>query len=140
MSTHDRSLVKNLSKLKFCQYIKSVHGKAHADLKSLFPRDSDTGHSYQTKWKKHRHSFQLMEARRGTQHALLRRSVFGLIRVWNRLPQEVVFAATVEDMQKLLTRMVWRACQRGDHEWSCTLSPRAILLNEAPLFEQLSNS
>jgi len=74
---------------------KSVHGRAHDDLQQLFPRKPPATHTYGTKLQSHRHSLQLCENRPGTHHALLRRSVFGLIRVWNRLPKAAVSAPSV---------------------------------------------
>ena len=116
---------------------KSVHKTAHNDLQSLFPRSAGPRHSYQTKYQAHRHDMQLVEDRPGTKHALLRRSVFGLTRIWNRLPGAVVHAKTVTECQKALTAMVRAGCRKGLRDWSELLSPRPIILRESPYFECL---
>ena len=116
---------------------KAVHGQAHSDIRKLFPRSDLVSHSYETKFQAHRNSLQLLEFRPGTQHALLRRSLFGLTRVWNRLPEQVVQATTVTSMQKMLTAMVRAACSQNQKDWAETFSPRSALLRESPHFEQL---
>ena len=116
---------------------KCVHKLAHQDLQKLFPRSSAPQHSYRTKFQAHRHPYQLEESRLGTKHALLRRSIFGLTRVWNRMPREVVGADSVTTMQKRATAMVRASCQQGDIYWADLLSPRPLILRESPLFESL---
>ena len=116
---------------------KCAHGQAHEDLRQLFPRQTVLGHSYSTRSIGHRHSLQLEEQRPGTKHALLRRSIFGLTRVWKRLPREAVAQKTTKDFQKLLTKYVGMACWRGDVDWAELLSPRAILLRGSAHFRQL---
>ena len=96
---------------------KSVRGIAHSDLQELFPRARPRNHRYETKLKSHRHPYQLEEARPGTHHALLRRSIFGLARIWNRLPKEVVGLQDVNNFQITLTQMVRGACRRDIVRW-----------------------
>ena len=116
---------------------KCVHGIAHRDLQELFSRSPPASHSYKTKFQKHRHSLQLVESRPGTHNALLRRSLVGLVRVWNRLPEAVVRANTVSAMQKLLTSMLRVVCRQGGEKWQEMFSPRLVILKEAPFFEQI---
>ena len=116
---------------------KCVHGQAHQDLQHLFPLSEMPAHGYPTRLKEHRHEFQLKEDRVGTKHALLRRSVFGLTRVWNRLPREAVAAKTVTDMQKCLTSIVRAACRHGASDWAHLLSPRPVILKETAYMERL---
>ena len=63
---------------------KCAHRKTHADLQKLLPRAGPTEHQYETRFQGYKHPLQLEETRPGTHHALLRRSVFGLTRIWNR--------------------------------------------------------
>ena len=114
-----------------------VQGKAHASLREIFPRCSRPGHLHNTKLQKHRHPYQLDEFRAGTHPALLCRSVIGLTRVWNRLPEYIVTAGNVTIMQKGLTSILRAASRRGEVNWPQLFSPRGAILKETPFFEQL---
>ena len=116
---------------------KSVRGEAHKHIQELFPFAGVAVHPYETKFQSHRHAAQLVEDRPGTHHGLLRRSVFGLTRVWNRLPRDVVNAKTMTAFQKMLTNMVRNSCRRGNLDWAETFSPRPAILKETPHFEKL---
>ena len=48
------------------------------------------------------------------QHALHSRSIFGMVAVYNRLPQNVVDHQTVASFQTKLTKIVRFKCQFGD--------------------------
>ena len=50
-------------------------------------------------------------------HVLWNRSLFGMIHVYNRLPQEVVDLPSVSVFQTELTRMARTRCWRGDANW-----------------------
>ena len=61
----------------------------------------------------------------GTDHTeLLRRSPLGLVRVYNRLAQDVVDATSVSCFQALLQNLVKEAAGRGEDDWDLLLSPR----------------
>ena len=113
---------------------KCAHGLAHDDFQHLFPRSAQVAHQYETKLQQHRHKLQLQEERPGTHHAMLRRSVFGLTRVWNRLPKGVVAEHSVTNFQKALTSIVRTACVEDTRNWELTLSPRKELLPETLYF------
>ena len=116
---------------------KCAHKIAHADLQLLFPPMDTTGHGHNTRLQSTQHPLQLKEERPGTKHGLLRRSVFGLTRVWNRLPGDAVMAATVTKLQVFLTELVRTSCHRFDRDWVDLLSPRPILLRGSGYFQQL---
>ena len=116
---------------------KCVHGLAHKDLQKLFPRCATQPHGYETRRQSNLHGWQLDEDRPGTKHALLRRSIFGLTRVWNRLPKQAVSSATVSNMQKLLTQYARFSCWQGDTDWAELFSPRPVLLRAPSHFQQL---
>ena len=116
---------------------KCIRGSAHSDLQQLFPRARPVRHAYGTKLQNHRHSFQLEEERPGTHHALLRRSIFGLARIWNRLPREVIAAENVKNFQISLTQMVRGGCSRKIEKWEHVFSPRPKLLRETQFYEEL---
>ena len=50
-------------------------------------------------------------------------SLFGLVRVWNLLPQSFVDAKTVSQFQRLLNRTLQVAAVRDVHEWERLFSP-----------------
>ena len=61
-----------------------------------------------------------------------RRSVFGLIRVYNMLPNSVVQASSVKEFQRLLTMMMKILISQEYRRWDVLLSPR-IPINKHPL-------
>ena len=116
---------------------KCARGLAHPDLQQLFPRAIEVHHGHETRLQGRRHSMQLQEERFDTHHSLLRRSIFGLTRVWNRLPQAVIALSNVTEFQKQLTDLVRVACRNDDFEWPLLFSPRQVLLRETLHFERL---
>ena len=102
-----------------------AHGNAHKDLRQLFPRVPGT-HAYETRQQMSRHKLQLVEERDGTHHKMLEQSIFGLIRVWNRLPQSMVDVKIVKDFQSALTELVRTRCRLTLEDWPDTLSPRRL--------------
>ena len=69
-----------------------------------------------------RHSFQLYDPCDGSQSALLDRSVIGLIRVYNLLPQSVVDKCTLRDFQGALQALVIDELHTGRAGWEQCLS------------------
>ena len=59
-----------------------AHGDAHPELLELFPRNY-CRHGFPTRSEENRHSHQIAEPPGGTHHEFVRRSIFGLVRVWN---------------------------------------------------------
>jgi hypothetical protein len=51
------------------------------------------------------------------QQALHSRSIFGMVYVYNRLPQDVVDSKNVSIFQICLTRMARKACEEGIPKW-----------------------
>ena len=56
------------------------------------------------------------------QQSLHSRSIFGMVYVYNHLPQHVVDCATISCFQRLLTKAVRRACEQSDPAWQDLLS------------------
>ena len=106
-----------------------AHGHAHPQLQALFPKSLQT-YAFDTRLRANRHSLQLVEERCGTHHKLIERSVFGLVRVWNRLPQSTVEAQSVTAFQKVLTELVRTRCRLDLPGWEKTLCPRRLLTSE----------
>ena len=73
------------------------------------------------------HGRQLKEYRAGTHLNVLRRSVLGLVTVYNLLPAWIVQLEQVKDFQQALQEHVKeRACQNCE-DWKLTYSPRLPL-------------
>ena len=53
--------------------------------------------------------------------------MFGLVRVYNFLPQAVVDSASVTTFQTALTKLARDACEKGQENWTTLLSPRRVL-------------
>ena len=63
----------------------------------------------------------------------MRRSAFGMIRIYNLLPQDVVEKIDVKSFQRALTQMVRDTLNGGDLNWRFLLSPRHQLFKTHPL-------
>ena len=106
---------------------RSVSGQAHTDLAALFGPAPPTEHYHRTRRAANQHDRQLQEERPGSHPALMQRSVFGLIRVWNRLPHHVVHSTCVSAFQASLTELVRERCRAQDVNWHLRLSPRRFI-------------
>ena len=51
------------------------------------------------------------------QHSLHQRSIFGMVNVYNRLPQNVVDIDNIKSFQTVLTQMARTACENNDVMW-----------------------
>ena len=70
------------------------------------------------------HSRALVYDRAGVDLEICRRSIIGLVAVYNLLPEEVVAANAVKSIQGRLQRMVVERALDGDEHWATMLSPR----------------
>ena len=77
-----------------------------------------TGHS--TRRQTRLHNRQLHDPADGSHSELLRRSVFGLVRVYNELPQETVDKGTVKTFQQSLQNALKDAARQGSENWQLT--------------------
>ena len=93
-----------------------VYHRAHEDLCALF---TSAGSAFRpaTRRATQAHSRQLQDLCDGSQSALLQRSVFGLVRVWNELPAQLVETECVSSFQGGLQHLAKTACFRGDDNW-----------------------
>ena len=69
----------------------------------------------------------LVDPRQGATSPLLRRSAFGLVAVYNLLPEAVVCSTTVAAFQTGLQKLVRQRAEAGMESWETTLSPRLPL-------------
>ena len=94
---------------------------SHADIRALFPYKpciSGDGHNKQF--------WQLPIMQRNMQHPeLLRRSIFNLVPVYNKLPQHVIDQSSVHDFQKKLTAAARYKCMNHHTDWNTFLSARS---------------
>ena len=104
---------------------KCALGLAHPRLRELFPLVTRQPAAYFTRYTARRHTKQLLERCTGDFLELTRRSLFGLVRVYNFLPEEVVQTATVKEFQKLLTAETKESCRNG-RAWETMYSPRWV--------------
>ena len=106
---------------------KICHGRAHVDFDALFPRaPSSALHRHDTRVARRRHTLQLVDRCDGTQLTQLRRSLFGLVKVWNALPETFVHAETVSSMQARLTLASKKACAAGASGWQDMFSTTSL--------------
>ena len=63
------------------------------------------------------------------QQGLHARSIFGMVYVYNHLPQHVVDCKTISCFQRFLTKAVRRACQEHDPGWRDLFSCRVNLVH-----------
>ena len=80
-----------------------------------------------------RHSFQMVEWPHGRNLDIARRSAFGMIRVYNLLPSDVVLNVDLKSFQRALTNLVRDRVEGGDSRWKVTLSCRHVFLQYHPL-------
>ena len=110
---------------------KVATGTTHAYAQQLFPRASNDPRS-NTRLSTVRHAFQLTDAALNfEQHPLeiYKRSLFGLVKVYNLLPEYWV-AKDVKHLQKRLTESVKKACARDAPHWERLFSPRGLPRNK----------
>ena len=99
---------------------------AHSDMCNLFPlRTAPRPTNVVTRSMSRRLHLLFIDQCDGSQLDIFARSLFGLIRVWNSLPDNFVLTSSVKDFQKLLTHAARNACWRGESNWDVMFSPSA---------------
>ena len=79
---------------------------------SRFERSSVT-HAYATRYNTSLHSLQLIDPVSFDCSALLKRSIYGLVAIWNALPNEGVTMRSVESFQRALQNRAKEVIQSG---------------------------
>ena len=100
---------------------KIANGQAHQEFHAIFPAASPPLRS-SSRIRTH-HSKQLLDRCSGGHQAIMARSVFGLVRLWNILPQKVVDAPTVSQFQSQLSKCAMHLCKCDVDEWFACFSP-----------------
>lgn len=80
-----------------------------------------------------RHSMHLVEETGDRRLEIVRRSIFGLVVVYNLLPESVVAQTNVSDFQRELTNLVRDRVVAREHLWKITLSPRSDFITRRRL-------
>ena len=104
-------LRRNIAALGFVHRV--TLGLAHPDIAKLFPPEPKTSHRFRTRLSIHRHGKQLMDRCDGSQNQLVHRSLFGMVRVYNLLPEHAIEMNTVHSFQKELTSIALNSCQNS---------------------------
>ena len=101
---------------------KRVLGLSHPIFQRLLPFHVEVfgslpagGHNKQLYGHLHEVSFQMV---------MFCQSIFGLVHVYNRLPQNVVDCETISNFQRCLTLSVREACRDGVEDWALSFSSR----------------
>ena len=98
--------------------VKICRGTAHADFNMLFPKaPSGPTHKHNTRARYRRHDLQLVDYCNGAQLSQFRRSLLGLIKVWNKLTASFVHAKSVSTFQSMLTQASKQACSADHTGW-----------------------
>ncbi len=106
---------------------KCAHGTAHADLCELFPRaPGEVRDGIQTRLSRRCNSMQLMLRHHGEQRQEFHRSLFGLVKIWNILPESVVTESSVSKFQSAAMKIVRRAVEDDAEKWQTMLSPPLV--------------
>ena len=104
-------------------------GLAPAHLARLFPLDfTDLRRSV----RQARHDHRFLVDTSGCQLEIFKRSVFGLTRIYNILPERIVVLSSVSAFQSGLQGIIKRAASENFPHWEALLSPR-IPLHVHPL-------
>ena len=96
---------------------KIAHGRAHKHFCDMFPMCDFQTMRYETRAVARRHSRRFVDRCDGTQLDQLDRSLFGLVKVWNVLPGEIVNSTSVQAFQRKLTICAKRACETESEGW-----------------------
>ena len=112
-------------------------GIAPPQLSSLFPLALIAARKAHTRLSSIRHGKQLLERRAFTD--VFQRSLFGLVRVYNVLPQSVVDAPSISIFQGLLQDGLRRAAQANINRWPALFSPTAPPLGSHELQQLLKS-
>ena len=119
------TLRRNIGMLGFLH--KRVLGKAHPCFQKLLPFHADVfdwpGEGTHDKvLYNHFKEIQF-------QHAMYARSIFGMVYVYNHLPQRIIDCPSISLFQRLLTKAVRKACEQHDLAWKDIFSCRVNLVH-----------
>ena len=94
-------------------------GLTHDALCSLFP-PAIRSHSYNTRFSNGLHNLQRLDRCDGRQNDILQRSAFGLVRMYNLLPQKIIDMKDISLFQRALQNIVKSRCEARTPFWQLT--------------------
>jgi hypothetical protein len=106
---------------------KCAYEVAHADMCKFFPLHKPTLHKYQTRWRP-THNHQLHDFCREKSERpwqlWMKRSAYGLIGVYNELPQKVIDLKKVSLFQRELQDTAKELCKNNFPDWQSIYTPK----------------
>jgi hypothetical protein len=104
---------------------KCIRKEAHPELCSLFALSPSMPSLHNTRLAAAKHDVQVVDEASDASLNAFRRSIFGLVKVWNLLPFEIVHSPSVSCFQKALTALAKRLCVQDNAHWAIRFSPRS---------------
>ena len=105
---------------------RAILGDGPPHFRQWFYTSSKAKHRYATKFQLKLHNKQVHDYIDGSHNELIRRSMFGLTRVYNRLEQNIVNATSVKTFQKRLQEKVKTTLRSGEDGWEDCLNLRTV--------------
>ena len=109
-----------------------VLGLAPADIASFFPPMTHMRFPRDARGSSLRHNKKLLDRIDGSQPAMLARSLFGLVYIYNLLPQRAVDVASVKEFQSCLQGALKVALRNGVDSWPALFrsGPRSMSVEQ----------
>ena len=104
-----------------------VLGDGPPQFSKYFELDTGYDSGYSTRLAEGKHSKHLKKLRTTSSSEVMKRSILGLIAIYNMLPEEVVMCSETSDFQTALQDLVKIRAVAGCDDWKLTLSPRVPL-------------
>ena len=103
---------------------KRVLGLAHEHFSELFPFAAGVVSNYAERFPKHNKQLKSFSGNFEFREMLWRRSVFGLVQIYNKLPQSFIDSHSVHDFQVCLTEFARTRCTENLPDWIYTYDPQ----------------
>ena len=97
---------------------KRILGILPGPIAEMFPFESSVRGCHRTRLWEARHDRQLRDPIRGLETQVFKRSLFGYVAIYNRLPQHVVEIQSVKEFQKQLQVAMKTSARTGCDSWS----------------------
>ncbi len=110
---------------------KRVLGFLPAAIAEMLPFGPESRTVHRTRLLSSRHDHQLCDPIRGVETQIFKRSIFGYIAIYNRLPQHVVETKTVKGFQHVLQNALRQCARRDSANWTQMYSYRSRTLDIA---------
>ena len=104
---------------------KCIKQETHSALCCLFKCEANQEVFHRTRIAALRHDLQLVDVACDARLNVFMRSVFGLVRVWNLLPCEIVHKPSVSSFQTALSQLAKQLREEGSGHWAIRFSPRS---------------